>query len=124
MINEKDTVGKNMEENDGLVDFLNMQQLSIDKANPILWKVSLGSILRTKQININNFIKEYEDYKSMNSTSLHYTGENKEYTLYGRIPCVVQLPVQENLDEKYPNQNMYNIALAEFGSDWGFCTLY
>ena len=49
---------------------------------------------------------------------LHYTAENKEAKLVGRVPCVVQLPFQDYLDEHISDRKEYNIALAEFGLPW------
>ena len=49
---------------------------------------------------------------------LHYTAENKEAKLVGRVPCVVQLPFQDYLDAHIKDRKEYNIALAEFGLSW------
>ncbi|MCR5210865.1 MAG: ABC transporter substrate-binding protein [Lachnospiraceae bacterium] len=50
--------------------------------------------------------------------TLHFTAENKEAKLLGRVPCVIQLPLQEYLDKELGDRNIYNIALAEFGENW------
>lgn len=54
----------------------------------------------------------------MREEGLHYTAENKEAKLVGRVPCVVQLPFQDYLDEHISDRKEYNIALAEFGLPW------
>ena len=54
----------------------------------------------------------------MREEELHYTAENKEAKLVGRVPCVVQLPFQDYLDEYISDRKEYNIALAEFGLSW------
>lgn len=54
----------------------------------------------------------------MKSEELHYTAENKEAKLVGRVPCVIQLPFQDYLDEHISDRKEYNIALAEFGLSW------
>ena len=54
----------------------------------------------------------------MREEELHYTAENKEAKLIGRVPCVVQLPFQDYLDEHISDRKEYNIALAEFGLFW------
>ncbi len=54
----------------------------------------------------------------MREEELHYTAENKEAKLIGRVPCVVQLPFQDYLDEHISDRKEYNIALAEFGLSW------
>ncbi len=50
--------------------------------------------------------------------SLHFTIENTNAKLLGRVPCVVQLPFQDYLDTKFDSRGIYNVALAEFGADW------
>lgn len=50
--------------------------------------------------------------------ALHYTKENDNIILLGRIPCVVQVPFQDYLDSKLRDRSLYNIALADFGTDW------
>ncbi|SCY01337.1 ABC-type Fe3+ transport system, substrate-binding protein [Lachnospiraceae bacterium XPB1003] len=52
------------------------------------------------------------------SESLHFTVENKNARLLGRVPCVVQLPFQDYLDKELGDRKLYNIALAEFGQNW------
>jgi len=49
---------------------------------------------------------------------LHFTIENKDAKLLGRVPCVIQLPFQEYLDKELGDRSIYNIALAEFGKTW------
>lgn len=54
----------------------------------------------------------------MKNEELHYTAENKMAKLVGRVPCVIQLPFQDYLDEHISDREEYNIALAEFGLSW------
>ncbi len=48
---------------------------------------------------------------------LHFTRDNADAVLLARVPCVVQLPFQEVLDQ-YFSQSAYSVALAQFGRNW------
>ncbi|MBE5916947.1 MAG: ABC transporter substrate-binding protein [Pseudobutyrivibrio ruminis] len=52
------------------------------------------------------------------NNTLHFTIDNTEAKLLGRVPCVIQLPFQDYLDSEFKDRSIYNIALAEFGGDW------
>ena len=49
---------------------------------------------------------------------LNYTNENINAKLLGRLPSMIQLPIQEQLDRELGDKSIYNLAMAEFGEKW------
>jgi ABC-type Fe3+ transport system substrate-binding protein len=105
----------------GARDFFSIKELPNDPRHRMASRISLRSMLRAKGINETAFLREFEEFAESQNHVLHEGAEPGLCRIWGRIPCVVQLPVQNLLDE-YINQHQrdltYNIALVEFGREW------
>lgn len=108
---------ENLQGNPLLADYMGLQGISVENSNSLMKSLLLQDILRIKGMDEAQFSEGYENFVLEQENGLHHAVDNREYMLYGRIPCVVQLPIQDMLDEKKEDCG-YNIALAEFGSEW------
>ena len=111
------TVYDNMKNDSMLLPYMEWQGMVQGEPGPIMGSLRLGDVLRIRNIDEEYFLRDYEKFVKEREDGLHHTSDNKEYMLYGRIPCVVQLPIQDMLD-LYKAECSYNIALAEFGTQW------
>ena len=116
MLDMNRTISENLK-NPMLKEFMETQGFEINENSKIMKLLTLRDVLGLRNIEEESFEKEYCAYIA-GENQIHHTVENKDYLLYGRIPCVVQLPVQEMLDKTGKGTEDYNIALAEFGKEW------
>lgn len=102
-------------------DFFRARGLPSDADDPRAAKITLKSALAFKRIDANAFQREAEAWLADQSVQLSPEGDPAQSELLVRIPCVVQLPVEEALNRHLathaPNLQ-HSTALVEFGGDW------
>jgi ABC-type Fe3+ transport system substrate-binding protein len=105
----------------GARDFFAIKELPNDPGHRMASRISLRNMLQAKGINETAFLREFEEFVKSQNDILHEGAEPELCRIWGRIPCVVQLPIQNLLDEyisRYQRDLTYNIALVEFGREW------
>ena len=111
------TVNDNLTDHPMLLSYMEWQGMIQGEPSPVMGSLRLGDVLQLRNMDKEQFMADYEKFVREREDGLHHTSDNEEYMLYGRIPCVVQLPIQDMLDAEMAECS-YNIALAEFGRQW------
>ena len=104
-----------------LADFFAANGLPADAADPRAHRLTLESALRFKKIASQRFVCEAELFLTEYAARLREQDAPDDCDLLVRIPCVVQLPVEEALN-RYLQQHApdvrHNTELVEFGGEW------
>ncbi len=103
-------------------EFFALKGLPNNGADPAAARLTLKQALRYRKLDAERFLTEYALYLSDKREELSAGAAPEECTLWARIPCVVQLPIQNELNcflqEQRREDLKYNVALVEFGKDW------
>ena len=121
MIDCRLTFHELLTETPALVDFFAANGLPADAADPRAQRLTMDSALRFKEIDPQRFACEAELFLTEYAARLREQDDPDDCDLLVRIPCVVQLPVEEALN-RYLRQNApavrHNTELVEFGGEW------
>ena len=104
-----------------LADFFAANGLPSDASDPRARQLTLDSALRFKRIDPQRFGCEAELFLTEYAARLREQDDPDDCDLLVRIPCVVQLPIEEALN-RYIQENApsvrHNTELVEFGGEW------
>ena len=121
MLDLNSTLKDIFRETPDISEFFEMKGLPSDAGHPGADKLTLKNLLLFKKIDPPVFAAEAAEFIQSRKELLRTGADIATCSLFGRIPCVVQLPVQNRLDEYIGAESLgstYNIALAEFGVEW------
>lgn len=121
MVNIDWRLYKILENDPHAYDFLVLKGLYDPQKKDLAEKLTLRSALRFMKIEPGAFLKELEAYQKSREQAMHGKVPAEKCDFWGRIPCMVQLPVQNALDAFLLKQRpplQYDIGLVEFGKDW------
>lgn len=121
MINTQDTIFKLLSDTPALTDFFAARGLPADTGDPRIKRLTLKSVLAFKHIDEERFRMEAELFLTEYASRLREQDDPNACDMLVRIPCVVQLPIEEALN-KFIGHNVpglkHNTELVEFGADW------
>ncbi|MDR3191771.1 MAG: ABC transporter substrate-binding protein [Treponema sp.] len=121
MLNVNESVARILTELPEAREFFSIKKLPRNPEHKMASQLSLKNMLRFKRIDEEIFLRELDEFIGEQKQVLHQGAEPGECQLWARIPCVVQLPVQNLLDAFLAENRLpckYNIALVEFGREW------
>ena len=121
MMDTRDTIFKLLSDTPELIDFFAARGLPADTGDPRIKRLTLKSVLAFKHIDEERFCMEAELFLTEYAARLREQDDPNACDMLVRIPCVVQLPIEEALN-KYIEHNVpglkHNTELVEFGADW------
>ena len=121
MLNSQQTFHQLLTETPALADFFAANGLPADASDPRAQRLTLASALRFKKIDPQRFCCEAELFLTEYASRLREQDAAETCDLLVRIPCVVQLPIEEALNRYIRScapSIRHNTELVEFGGDW------
>lgn len=121
MIDSRQTLYQLLTETPALADYFAANGLPSDAQDPRARRLTLASALSFKKIDPQRFCCEAELFLTQYASRLREQDAADACDLLVRIPCVVQLPIEEALN-RYIQANVpalrHNTELVEFGGEW------
>ena len=121
MIDSRQTLYQLLTETPALADYFAANGLPSDAQDPRARRLTLASALSFKKIDPQRFCCEAELFLTQYASRLREQDAADACDLLVRIPCVVQLPIEEALN-RYIQANApalrHNTELVEFGGEW------
>ncbi len=115
------TIERIIKDDPGIRDFFMLKGLYDEEKKELAAGLKLKSALKFRRIEAPAFLLELDAYQKSREQALRGNTPADECDFWGRIPCMVQLPVQNALDAFLAESRLplkYDIGLVEFGKDW------
>ena len=113
------TIQDVLKEHPSAYDFLRLKGLYVDAQSEAAGMLTLKSALQYKKIDEALFLREWIMFIEDQGILGGYN--QKECDVWARIPCMVQLPMQNKLEliaKKNRSDITCDVALVEFGEEW------
>ena len=121
MIDCRLTFNQLLTQQPALADFFTANGLPSDASDPRAQRLTLKSALAFKHMDEQRFCCEAELFLTEYASRLREQDDPNACDLLVRIPCVVQLPIEEALNQYIAQSTpavRHNTELVEFGGDW------